>query len=67
MRRASELLVSSRGFSSCAFVFFPKLVLFHLLSGVTCAGRDRSTYETIDQQDAPPQWPDSSKTAQQPY
>ncbi|XP_040442483.1 type-1 angiotensin II receptor-associated protein isoform X2 [Falco naumanni] len=35
--------------------------------GVTCAGQDRSTYEPIDQQDAPPQWPDSSKTAQQPY
>ncbi|XP_009459229.1 PREDICTED: type-1 angiotensin II receptor-associated protein [Nipponia nippon] len=35
--------------------------------GVTHAGRDRSTYEPIDQQDAPPQWPDSSKTAQQAY
>ncbi|XP_074704072.1 type-1 angiotensin II receptor-associated protein isoform X2 [Strix aluco] len=35
--------------------------------GVTRAGRDRSTYESIDQQDAPPQWPDSSKTAQPPY
>uniref|UniRef100_A0A8C2T794 Angiotensin II receptor associated protein n=1 Tax=Coturnix japonica TaxID=93934 RepID=A0A8C2T794_COTJA len=30
-------------------------------------GRDRSAYETIDQQDASPLWPDSSKTAQQPY
>ncbi|XP_010117992.1 PREDICTED: type-1 angiotensin II receptor-associated protein [Chlamydotis macqueenii] len=35
--------------------------------GVSRAGRDRSTYEPIDQQDSPPQWPDSSKTAQQPY
>ncbi|XP_009573129.1 PREDICTED: type-1 angiotensin II receptor-associated protein [Fulmarus glacialis] len=35
--------------------------------GVTRAGRDRSTYEPIDQQDGPPQWPDLSKTAQQPY
>ncbi|PKU38732.1 type-1 angiotensin ii receptor-associated protein [Limosa lapponica baueri] len=35
--------------------------------GVACAGWDRSTYEPIDQQDAPPQWPDSGKTAQQPY
>ncbi|XP_064326196.1 type-1 angiotensin II receptor-associated protein isoform X1 [Phalacrocorax carbo] len=36
-------------------------------NGVTCAGRDRNTYEPIDQQDASPQWPDSSKAAQQPY
>ncbi|KAM6191705.1 type-1 angiotensin II receptor-associated protein isoform 2-T2 [Sarcoramphus papa] len=35
--------------------------------GVTHAGRDRSAYEPIDQQDAPPQRPDSSKTAQQPF
>lgn len=35
--------------------------------GATCAGQDRSTYEPIDQQDAPPQWPDSSKTAHHPY
>ncbi|XP_010075796.1 PREDICTED: type-1 angiotensin II receptor-associated protein [Pterocles gutturalis] len=35
--------------------------------GATCAGRDRSTYEPIDQQDAAPQWPNASKTAQQPY
>ncbi|XP_057286756.1 type-1 angiotensin II receptor-associated protein isoform X2 [Pezoporus wallicus] len=35
--------------------------------GVTCAGQDRSTYEPIDQQDAPPQWADSSKIAQHPY
>ncbi|XP_010003542.1 PREDICTED: type-1 angiotensin II receptor-associated protein [Chaetura pelagica] len=35
--------------------------------GVTHAGRDRNAYEPIDQQDAPPQWPDSSKTAPQPY
>ncbi|XP_009957593.1 PREDICTED: type-1 angiotensin II receptor-associated protein [Leptosomus discolor] len=35
--------------------------------GLTRAGQDRSTYEPIDQQDVPPQWPDSSKTAQQPY
>ncbi|KAM6312736.1 type-1 angiotensin II receptor-associated protein [Podargus strigoides] len=35
--------------------------------GVTRAGQDRSTYEPIDQQDAPPQWPDLSKPAQQPY
>ncbi|XP_009983159.1 PREDICTED: type-1 angiotensin II receptor-associated protein [Tauraco erythrolophus] len=35
--------------------------------GVARAGRDRSTYEPIDQQDAPSQWPDSNKTAQQPY
>ncbi|KAM6402582.1 type-1 angiotensin II receptor-associated protein isoform 1-T1 [Rhynochetos jubatus] len=35
--------------------------------GVSRGGRDRSTYESIDQQDASPQWPDSSKTAQQPY
>ncbi|XP_068014544.1 type-1 angiotensin II receptor-associated protein [Melanerpes formicivorus] len=34
---------------------------------VSSAGRDRSTYEPIDQQDAPSQWPDSSRTAQQPY
>ncbi|XP_054251014.1 type-1 angiotensin II receptor-associated protein [Indicator indicator] len=34
---------------------------------VSSAGRDRSTYEPIDQQDANPQWPDSSRTAQQPY
>lgn len=65
MTCAPKLLVYSRG--SCAFVFFPKLVLFHLHSGVTCAGQDRSTYEPIDQQDAPPQWPDSSKIAQHPY
>ncbi|KAM6402583.1 type-1 angiotensin II receptor-associated protein isoform 2-T2 [Rhynochetos jubatus] len=36
-------------------------------NGVSRGGRDRSTYESIDQQDASPQWPDSSKTAQQPY
>ncbi|XP_074970141.1 type-1 angiotensin II receptor-associated protein isoform X3 [Phalacrocorax aristotelis] len=36
-------------------------------NGVTCAGQDRNTYEPIDQQDASPQWPDSSKAAQQPY
>ncbi|XP_032304717.1 type-1 angiotensin II receptor-associated protein isoform X2 [Coturnix japonica] len=35
--------------------------------GLNRAGRDRSAYETIDQQDASPLWPDSSKTAQQPY
>ncbi|KAM4646532.1 type-1 angiotensin II receptor-associated protein isoform 2-T2 [Amazona ochrocephala] len=35
--------------------------------GVTCASQDRSTYEPIDQQDASPQWPDSSKIAQHPY
>ncbi|XP_030363508.1 type-1 angiotensin II receptor-associated protein isoform X2 [Strigops habroptila] len=35
--------------------------------GATCAGQDRSTYEPIDQQDAPPQWPDSSKTAHHLY
>ncbi|XP_010295346.1 PREDICTED: type-1 angiotensin II receptor-associated protein [Phaethon lepturus] len=35
--------------------------------GVTRSGQDRSTYEQIDQQDAPPQWPDLSKSAQQPY
>ncbi|KAM6236341.1 type-1 angiotensin II receptor-associated protein isoform 1-T1 [Spheniscus humboldti] len=35
--------------------------------GVTRAGRDCSTYEPIDQQDALPQWSDSSKTTQQPY
>ncbi|XP_069730934.1 type-1 angiotensin II receptor-associated protein isoform X1 [Phaenicophaeus curvirostris] len=35
--------------------------------GVARAGRDRSTYESIDQQDAPPPWPDTSKAAQQPY
>ncbi|XP_061869111.1 type-1 angiotensin II receptor-associated protein isoform X2 [Colius striatus] len=35
--------------------------------GVIRAGRDRGTYEPIDQQEAPAQWPDSSKTAQQPY
>ncbi|XP_010192322.1 PREDICTED: type-1 angiotensin II receptor-associated protein [Mesitornis unicolor] len=35
--------------------------------GVARPGQDRSTYEPIDQQDAPPQWPNSSKTAQQPY
>ncbi|XP_064027876.1 type-1 angiotensin II receptor-associated protein isoform X3 [Pogoniulus pusillus] len=34
---------------------------------VSSAGRDRSAYEPIDQQVAPPQWPDSSRTAQQPY
>lgn len=45
----------------------PKLVLFHLHSGVSSAGQDRSTYEPIDQPDAPPQWPSSSKTAQPPY
>ncbi|XP_021273334.1 type-1 angiotensin II receptor-associated protein isoform X1 [Numida meleagris] len=36
-------------------------------NGLNHAGRDRSAYETIDQQDASPQWPDSSKTAQHPY
>ncbi|XP_065506019.1 type-1 angiotensin II receptor-associated protein isoform X2 [Caloenas nicobarica] len=35
--------------------------------GVARAGQDRSAYEPIDQQDAPPQWPDPSKTAPQPY
>ncbi|XP_053818746.1 type-1 angiotensin II receptor-associated protein isoform X1 [Vidua macroura] len=35
--------------------------------GVTGAGRDQSTYEPIDQPDAPPQWPSSSKAAQPPY
>ncbi|OXB64349.1 hypothetical protein ASZ78_009932 [Callipepla squamata] len=43
------------------------LVLFSSCSGLNRAGRDRSTYETIDQQDASPQWPDSSKNAQHPY
>ncbi|XP_009323558.1 PREDICTED: type-1 angiotensin II receptor-associated protein [Pygoscelis adeliae] len=38
-----------------------------LIQCVTRAGRDCSTYEPIDQQDALPQWSDSSKTAQQPY
>ncbi|XP_005528359.1 PREDICTED: type-1 angiotensin II receptor-associated protein isoform X1 [Pseudopodoces humilis] len=35
--------------------------------GVTSAGQDRSTYEPIDQPDAPPQWPSPGKAAQPPY
>ncbi|XP_030819625.1 type-1 angiotensin II receptor-associated protein isoform X1 [Camarhynchus parvulus] len=35
--------------------------------GVTSAGRDSSSYEPIDQPEAPPQWPSSSKAAQPPY
>ncbi|KAM9370210.1 type-1 angiotensin II receptor-associated protein isoform 1-T1 [Phaethornis superciliosus] len=40
---------------------------YSLSIGVPRAGQDRSTYESIDQQDAPPQWPNSSQTAPQPY
>ncbi|POI35897.1 hypothetical protein CIB84_000351 [Bambusicola thoracicus] len=36
-------------------------------NGLNRAGRDRSDYETIDQQEASPLWPDSSKAAQHPY
>ncbi|XP_032565231.1 type-1 angiotensin II receptor-associated protein isoform X1 [Chiroxiphia lanceolata] len=36
-------------------------------NGVTSAGQDRSTYEPIDQSEAPPQWPPPGKAAQPPY
>ncbi|KAJ7412403.1 Type-1 angiotensin II receptor-associated protein [Willisornis vidua] len=36
-------------------------------NGVSSAGQDRSTYEPIDQPEAPPQWPPPGKTAQPPY
>ncbi|XP_067167241.1 type-1 angiotensin II receptor-associated protein isoform X1 [Apteryx mantelli] len=35
--------------------------------GLVRAGQDRSSYEPIDHQDDPPQWPDASKSAQHPY
>ncbi|XP_064381685.1 type-1 angiotensin II receptor-associated protein isoform X2 [Dromaius novaehollandiae] len=35
--------------------------------GLVRAGQDRSSYEPIDHQDASPQWPDASKSAQNPY
>ncbi|XP_062449319.1 type-1 angiotensin II receptor-associated protein [Rhea pennata] len=35
--------------------------------GLIRAGQDRSSYEPIDHQDASPQWPDVSKSAQHPY
>ncbi|XP_032935416.1 type-1 angiotensin II receptor-associated protein [Catharus ustulatus] len=35
--------------------------------GVAGAGQDRSSYEPIDQPDAPPQWPSSDKAAQPLY
>ncbi|XP_008489441.1 type-1 angiotensin II receptor-associated protein isoform X1 [Calypte anna] len=40
---------------------------YSLTIGVPHAGQDRSAYESIDQQDAPPQWPNSSKTPPQPF
>lgn len=35
--------------------------------GAAGADQDRSTYEPIDQPEAPPQWPSSSKAAQPQY
>lgn len=47
--------------------FFFLSSLFSSCSGLNRAGQDRSAYETIDQQEASPLWPDSSKAAQHPY
>lgn len=65
MWHAPQLLVSSRRFSFL-YSFFSSS-LFSSCSGLNRAGRDRSAYETIDQQESSPLWPDSSKTAQHPY